>query len=135
MLHCAANFYNADKREDLEEVTFTRGLFVRIGDEDVDEPKRELWVLQEGFVPGSDYLLLARDSNEDLVTSFTVLQRRCPIGAYREMLGMDVWTTGYCAINSDTDMYRLANAMLKLPPLGELTMQKDPEAKGATGSD
>ena len=70
-----------------------------------------------------------------MVTTFTVLQRRCPIGAHREALGMDVWSTGYCAINSDKDLYRLASEMLKLPPLGELTLQKDPEADEAPGSD
>ena len=135
VFHCAANLRHADTINDLENGEFSRGLFVRIGDEDVDEPRRELWILQQGFVPGSDYIFLARDLNEERVTSFTVLQRRCPIGAYREVLGMDVWTTGYCAINSDTDMFRFASEMLKLPPLGELTLQKDPEAKEASGSD
>lgn len=128
VFHCAANLYNSDTRADLEEGEFSRGLFVRIGDEDVDDPARELWVLQEGFVPGSDYVLLARELNEDLVETFTVLQRQCPIGAFREVMGMDIWATGYCAINSDTDMYRFASEMLKLPPLGELTLQKDSEA-------
>lgn len=131
VFHCAANLHNADEREGLDDGQFSRGLFARIGVEDVDDPKRELWVLQEGFAPGSDYLLLSRVVNEDLVTSFTVLQRRCPIGAYREALGMDVWTTGYCSINSDTDMYRFANEMLKFPPLGELTLQPVSEAEGS----
>lgn len=133
--HCAANFLYADAQAQLDDGRFSRGLFARIGVEDVDEPRRELWVLQEGFVPGSSYLLLSREVNDDLVTSFSVLQRRCPIGATREALGMDVWLTSYCSINSDSDMFRLANEMLKLPPLGELTLQKDPEAEEATGSE
>lgn len=48
---------------------------------------------------------------------------------------MDVWATGYCSITSDRDLFRFANEMLKLPPLGELTLQKDPEAEEASGSD
>jgi hypothetical protein len=135
VFHCAANLYLADVREELESGELSRGLFVRIGEEDSDNPERELWVLQQGFVPGSDYMLLARKADEDIVTRFTVLQRRCPIGATRSMMGMAVWTTSYCAINSDEDLYRLANGMLKLPALGELVLQKDPEAEEAAGSD
>lgn len=135
VFHCAANLRVSDERDVLDEGEFSRGLFVRIGEEESDDPQHEFWVLQEGFVPGSDYLLLARGVDEDLVQSFTVLQRKCPIGAYREVMGMDVWTTGYCAINSDHDLYRLASEMLKLPPLGELTLQKDPDANEASGSD
>lgn len=135
VFHCAANLYVADERDALEEGEFSRGLFVRLGVEDGDEPTRELWVLQEGFVPGSDYLLLARDLNENLVTTFTVLQRKCPIGAIRSVMGMDVWTTRYCAINSDDDMYRLASEMLKLPPLGELTLRPGLETPDASKPD
>lgn len=130
VFHCAANLYNADSRVELESARFTRGWFVRIGVEDTDEPKSELWLLQEGFATGSTYTLLARNMEEELVTSFTVLQRKCPIGAYREARGMGIWATGYCAINSDTDMYRFANEMLKLAPLGELTLEVQPMTAG-----
>ena len=76
--HCAANLYNADAREDLDEGDFSRGLFARIGEGRANGKAYELWVLQEGFVPGSSYMLLAREKAEGdgLVERFDVLQIR-----------------------------------------------------------
>ena len=135
VFHCGALIAEADERQELGEADETLGFFARIGEQDADDPEQEFWVLQRGTVPGSDYILLARDFNEDQVTRFTVLQRRCPIGATRSAFGMDIFLVGYCSINSHDDMLRFAEEMAKLPPLGELLLQKDPEANEAVGFD
>lgn len=125
--HCAANLYNADEREGLDEGEFSRGLFALIGEGRANGKTYELWVLQEGFVPGSTYTLLARDKAEggDLVERFDMLQRRCPPGKQREAEDMDVWLTRYCAIESRDDLLALARKMLREPFLGELRRDKE----------
>ncbi len=138
--HCAANLYNADEREGLDEGGFSRGLFARIGETRKGGELFELWALQEGFVPGSDYLLLARKAeNDDLITRFEVLQRRCPRSRMREVDGLDIWTTSYCSINTRGELLRLAKRMLREPALGTLSLAKEEgpvsEETGPTNSE
>jgi hypothetical protein len=73
------------------------------------------------MVPGSEYVLLAREARrEGLIKSFRILQRRCPPGGIREIRDMDVWTTRYCRIDSRSELRALARRMLRLPPLGTI---------------
>lgn len=131
VFHCAANLLEADKREELEDGEFSRGLFAMIGEGRADGRAWELWVLQEGFVPGSDYVLLAREADgDDLVRRFTVLQRRCPRVSVRELRGMDVWTTRYCAVENRAELLALAKLMLREKPLGTLEWVEDANEKG-----
>lgn len=131
VFHCAANLLEADEREDLEEGDFSRGLFARIGKGRADGRAWELWVLQKGFVPGSDYVLLAREAEGDgPVRRFTVLQRRCPRASVREADGMDVWTTRYCGIESRAELLALARRMLRAKPLGTLEWVGDNNEEG-----
>jgi hypothetical protein len=131
---CAALLNIADEQDQLSDAEEKIAFFVQIGEENVEDPTRELWALQQGTIPGSDYLLLSREINEELVSKFTVLQRKCPIGALRSVLGMDSWLVSYCAINSHEDLLRFANEMLKLPPLGTLEMQEGPDASAPDSS-
>jgi hypothetical protein len=120
--HCAANLRVSDARENLNDGRFSQGLFAKIGKARKGENSWELWVLQEGFVPGSDYLLLAREADdESVVDEFTVLQRRCPKRAIRETRSLDIWGGRYCSINSQRELLSLAKRMLREPPLGTLT--------------
>jgi hypothetical protein len=131
VFHCAANLLEADEREELEEGGFSLGLFAMTGEGKADGRAWELWVLQEGFVPGSDYVLLAREAEgDDLVRRFTVLQRRCPRRSVREASGMDVWTTRYCAVESRAGLLALARRMLRERPLGTLELVEDENGKG-----
>lgn len=137
--HCAANLYSADDREALDEGEFSRGLFARIGEGRAGGKTYELWVLQKGFIPGSSYILLARDKAEQLETTiqrFEVLQRKCPRGRLRKAEGMDVWSTRYCAIESRAELLALARKMLREPFLGEFRRAKEegPEARAADPS-
>ncbi|KPP91249.1 hypothetical protein [Erythrobacter sp. HL-111] len=131
VFHCAANLLEADEREELGEGEFSRGLFAMIGEGSTDGRAWELWVLQKGFVPGSAYVLLAREAEGgDLVRRFTILQRRCPRGSVREASGMDVWTTRYCAVESRAELLALAKRMLREKPLGTLERVEDTNEEG-----
>ena len=131
VFHCAANLFEADEREELEEGEFSRGLFAVIGEGRTEGRAWELWVLQKGFVPGSDYVLLAREAEGgDLVRRFIVLQRRCPRGSMREASGMDGWTTRYCAVENRAELLALARRMLREKPLGTLELMEDENDEG-----
>lgn len=120
-MHCAATLRSAYEREELGESLFNRGFFVRMGESTLNGGSWELWALQQGTIPGSDYILLARQAgDEGVIESFRVLQRRCPEGHMREMGGFDSWLTDYCAINSQAELLGLAQSMLQRRPLGIL---------------
>ncbi|RPF71964.1 hypothetical protein [Aurantiacibacter spongiae] len=126
--HCSAGIVFADEREELEKGNASTGFFALIGM--TADGSRELWALQRGFIPGSDYLLLARKPDADIVTRFDVLQLRCPPGHWRALAdpdALDIMRTGYCAINSQDDLLALARAMAALPPLGTLEWHAGPE--------
>lgn len=129
VFHCAANFYTADARDELADGEFERGFFVNIGESTRGSEPWELWVLQQGTVPGSSYVLLARQPDEPgIIDNFRILQRHCPEGHVRKVdgVGLDVWSSRYCAINSHSELLELASRMLRLPPLGVLERIGDP---------
>jgi len=83
---------------------------------------KELWALQMGARPGSDYILLARPAGKGAIERFEVLQRRCP----KARMGgpsLDILMTGYCSLNTQGEMLGLAHRMAKLPPLGVMTFE------------
>lgn len=80
----------------------------------------ELWALQSGARPGSDYTLLSRKPGPGLITMFNVLQQQCPRRLVRESNALDIARTDYCAVNSQRDLRDFARAMSKLPPEGTL---------------
>lgn len=133
VFHCAANFYAAETREELAKGEFSRGLFALIGEGRAQGKTYELWVLQKGFVPGSSYVLLARDKaerQEGSIARFDVLQRECPRGRLRAADNMDVWSTRHCSIESRDELLALARKMLRKPFLGAFVRVGDalPEA-------
>ncbi len=92
---------------------------------------QELWVMQMGGRPGSDYMLLMREADKKLITSFTVLQTRCSEEDVREGPELDSLATRYCAINSQERLIEFAQEMSELPPLGQLEFVEDlVEAEG-----
>jgi len=128
VFHCAANLHEAEERNELAEGEFSRGLFALIGTGRAAGKTYELWVLQQGFVPGSSYILLARDPAEDAkgtIARFDVLQRECPRGRLRKAEDMDVWLTRYCAIESRNELLALARRMLRKPFAGEFVRVGD----------
>lgn len=119
VFHCAAIFQRADEQAGLATAQAGHGFFVRLGTARHRSAEWELWALQWGMRPGSDYTLLAREANgAGLIVEFRVLQQRCPRGMIREARGLDVWSTRYCAIDSRAALVSLARSMLRLPAAG-----------------
>lgn len=128
VLHCAAIMRTADKRADLEDAKWEYGFFVRLGKARVGSVEWEIWALQRGTVPGSDYTLLARKARQEgLVEEFRVLQQHCPSGRLLKAEGMDIWRTQYCAINSRSELLSIGRRMLKRAPRGTITRVEQPE--------
>lgn len=130
--HCAANIRTASERGELNAGEFARGFFARIGEGKRNGKTWELWVLQQGFRPGSEYLLLARQPNpEELVVTFSVLQSRCAQADLMEAGNFDIWNTSYCKINTRRDLRAFAQQMLTEPDYGSLRLIEG-EEKGST---
>ena len=126
VFHCAAILRAADERAKLDKAQWKYGFFVRLGTMRFESHQWELWAIQKGTVPGSDYVLLARESGDhDLIRKFRVLQRRCPRGQSRST-ELDIWNTRYCAIDSRQELLALARSMMRLPPLGTIERVADP---------
>jgi hypothetical protein len=120
VFHCWANTIRADEREELDKADFKPSFFVLLGTAKVDGSDVELWALQIGARPGSEYLLLSRAPGESLIERFNVLQSACPRANVREGDALDTLLTRYCAINSRRELNRLARRMAQLPPHGTL---------------
>jgi hypothetical protein len=126
--HCAAIVRHANEQTELEAARFDYGFFVQLGNVRHQSTEWELWALQVGMRPGSEYILLAREAHKSgLVVDFQVLQQRCPRGLIREARGLDVWSTRYCAIDSRAELLSLARSMLKLPAVGTIVRASKPE--------
>ena len=133
VFHCAASIRTAFERGELDAGEFSRGFFARIGEGKRNGETWELWVLQQGLVPGSDYLLLARKANSDeLIITFSVLQSRCAKAALIEADNFDIWNTSYCKINTRGELLAVARRMLKEPDYGTLRRIEDGEKGPAT---
>lgn len=129
VFHCAANILSAEGRTGLSEGKFERGFFVRLAVTELDDVEWELWALQQGVLPGSQYILMAREAKQgSLVEKFHLLQQRCPKENVLESDNMDVWSTRYCLINSREELSALATEMLRLPMRG--VMERMPDLEG-----
>jgi hypothetical protein len=128
VIHCAAVMRSAEDRAGLEAAPWEFGFFVRLGKARHRSVEWELWALQKGIRPGSDYTLLAREAKkEGLVEEFRVLQQICPRGRVLQARGFDVWSTRYCAIDSRAELLSLARRMLRLPPRGTIALVPEPQ--------
>lgn len=121
VFHCWANTFRAYERTKLDETDFHPSFFVFLGKTNVNQSDIELWAIQIGARPGSEYLLLSRAPADGLIETFSVLQTACPSENVRDAGSLDILLTRYCAINSRADLIRLARRMAKRPPLGTLT--------------
>ncbi|HST35396.1 MAG TPA: hypothetical protein VLK25_02040 [Allosphingosinicella sp.] len=121
VFHCFMMVKDADERSALNGGAPDPSFLIELGTVSVNRRTVELWVLQRGAIPGSDYLLLARQPAPGLIIAFDVLERDCPRGRSRDGATLDVLMTRYCAINSRRELIRLARQMARRPPLGRLT--------------
>ena len=121
VFHCWANTFRAYERARLDGADFHPSFFAFLGSTSVDGSDIELWAVQMGARPGSEYLLLSRAPADGLIENFAVLQTECPRANVRDAGSLDILLTRYCVVNSRTDMIRLARRMVQRPPLGTLT--------------
>jgi len=121
VFHCWANTSRAYERTRLDDADFHPSFFVFLGKTSVDQRDIELWTIQIGARPGSDYLLLSRAPANGVIEKFSVLETACPRTNVRDAGSLDILLTRYCAVNSRTELIRLARSMAKRPPLGTLT--------------
>lgn len=122
VFHCAAIMRRADSRPELETARHEYGFFVRLGKARLGSAEWDLWAIQTGTNPGSNYTLMAREAaRKGRIEEFLILQQRCPSSSIMEAKGLDVWNTRYCAINSREELLSLARRMLKLPAVGKIT--------------
>ena len=132
VFHCAAIEQWADEREELGQRGFKHSWFVELGRARRGDSELELWALQSGSRPGSNYLLLARKPEPGLIKSFEVLAVDCPREHQRNGEGPDIWRADYCAINSARDLKSFAKKMAGRPSAGKLTfVDKAPETAKA----
>lgn len=121
VFHCWANTFRAFERARLDGVDADPSFFAFLGSTSVNGSDIELWTVQIGAKPGSEYLLLSRGPTEGLIAEFNVLQTACPRANVRDAGLLDILLTRYCAINSRSELIRLARRMAQRPPLGTLT--------------
>jgi hypothetical protein len=121
VFHCWANTFRADERARLASADFHPSFFASLGSTSVNGSDIELWTVQIGARPGSQYLLLSRDPAEGLIEKFNVLQTACPRANVRDAGSLDILLTRYCAVNSRSELIRFARRMAHRLPLGSLT--------------
>jgi hypothetical protein len=127
VFHCWANTFRSYERERLDGADFHPSFFVLLGTARSGGAEVELWAIQIGARPGSEYLLLSRTPGDGLIDNFNVLQTECSRGSVRDAGSLDILLTRYCAINSRSELIRLARRMVQRPPLGTLIRVADAE--------
>lgn len=121
VFHCWAMTFRAYERGKLDGAESRPSFFVLLGTTRVAGKDVELWTVQIGARPGSDYLLLARAPGAETIDTFTVLQAACPRGNVRDSGSLDILLTRYCVVRSRAELVRLARRMAQRPPRGTLT--------------
>jgi hypothetical protein len=122
--HCFALLGVADELESLEAAELRPAFFAYLGNEEVAGRTREMWVIQVGARPGSDYVLLAREAGGGQIESFEMLQARCLKRMVRDKSRMDGLRADYCAVNSIADLRPLLRQSFRLPALGKFTLAR-----------
>lgn len=125
VFHCAALLTEAYDRAELQKTQPRLSFFVELGSVRAGSVDLELWALQKGMSPGSDYTLLARQRSPDAIAKFTVLQRECPRTRLRDAGRMDIFGTAYCAVNSASELIALARKMAKRKSLGIMELRPE----------
>lgn len=129
VMHCWANVGEAYEQSDLESANSRPAFFILLGTVGAGSDLRELWAIQLGARPGSDYMLLSRSPREGLIEEFEVLQTRCSLFDVREGPSLSILLARYCALNSQAEMLGFATEMSRLPPLGKLARLPDTDQR------
>ncbi|WP_162143728.1 hypothetical protein [Hellea balneolensis] len=103
VFHCWVNVYEAYERNELETAEHKPSFFVELTNVDSKKVNYDLWAVQIGARHGSDYILLARESEKKMSDNYLVLQRKCSRNNIRSGPNLDILKTDYCSINSKKD--------------------------------
>lgn len=114
-----------DTLQDLKNGNGKASYFVDLGTLNLNGKKLQLWAIQKGGRPGSEYILLSREVDEGQQSTFNQLQVICPKRNQREGPSLDILSSSYCAINSKQELKKLASAMAKLPPFAKMTFEAE----------
>lgn len=126
VFHCAAMVAQASRSDDLDGSDAKPSYFVLLETVQTAGASLELWTLQIGARPGSEYLLLSRTPGEEAILTFNVLQTRCPgKNQIRASYSLDIFRMDYCAIDDRKSFLRFARQMARLPVLGTLSLARD----------
>lgn len=123
VMHCAMVEGRAFGRERLAHGAWRYSYMVELGRAPSPRGEVELWALQSGTRPGSDYMLLSRsvrDTKEAVIARFDVLPVECPRENVRDGASIDIFLTDYCAVNSQEDLVRIARRMARLAPVAAM---------------
>lgn len=114
--HCAylIDWSESDEADDWRD--FDYGLIGGLGQVDEPDGKLDLYAIQSGFRPGSNYLLVAVRPTKGLITQIIVLEPECPREWVRGKKPYDVWRADYCAVPDLAGLRRLARADARKPP-------------------
>jgi len=111
---CWANIFRGDEPVP-SYVDSYKSFFILLDTVEVDGSELELWAVQIGARPGSDYVLLSRSPGKELIANFSVLQTSCPHEQVRDTGNL------VCVIDSKDELILLARRMAQRPPLGTIT--------------
>jgi hypothetical protein len=132
VFHCYAMVRWAHERANLTDASVQYSFFVKMAEIGTGAARVELWALQMGVRPGSDYVLLARKPSEGIVQAFDVLDVQCPSANVRDAGQLGTISTDYCSINSKAELIAFAGRMARRPYAGKLVrMGDEPEADDA----
>jgi len=120
VMHCAYGFQWADSLDEVSSAEAKLGHLVEIGKINTPRGVRKLWVIQQGFRPGSSYILLASEDNDLIRIKFEILPMNCPKPYERDAGTIGIFMTRYCSINDKASFKRFAKRMAKLEPVGTL---------------
>jgi hypothetical protein len=131
VFHCFAVVATADERRALDGADSKPAYFVLLGTIRTTRGETELWALQIGVRPGSEYLLLSRPPGQDPIRAFNVLQSQCPRPNIRDAGALGILLTRYCVANSRAELIALARRMARRPPRATLAFVDDEDAGAA----
>jgi hypothetical protein len=125
VFHCWAMVARAHGRHDLEGAELRPSFFVFLETARIGDTEAELWAVQIGARPGSEYLLLSRPQTAGMIKAYNVLQTECPSANIRDTGAIDIILTRYCSINTQADLVGLARLMAQRPFRGTLSLVEE----------
>ncbi|WP_420139852.1 hypothetical protein [Sphingomonas sp.] len=123
VVHCIMMSRDAERRSMLRAAPSRAAYLIELGTAVGRQGPVALWALQQGAMPGSDYILLSSAPQSGVVTAFDVLPRECPAEYWRQGPQLSILKTSYCAITSRDALIAMARRMVLRPPLGRLVLQ------------